>query len=89
MKRLLSGAIGLASLAFPSAAHAYPGYYYHPQPYYYNPPSQVSFGFTTNNVAFWVHQPFAVRPPRVRRRPIRIDENCVYKPWKDEVICRY
>ena len=24
-----------------------------------------------------------------RRQPIRINEHCVYKPWKDKTVCKY
>ena len=24
-----------------------------------------------------------------RRQAIRIDEHCVYKPWKDKTVCKY
>ena len=86
MKKLLLGALGLAAFAFPSAAKAFPGYHFYPQPYYYAPLQVSGFGFATDNVAFWIQPP---APRRVRRRPVRIDEHCVYKPWNDRVVCRY
>ena len=33
--------------------------------------------------------PWGINWAPVRPRPIRINEHCVYKPWKDVTVCRY
>ena len=86
MNKLLGGLLGVVALAFPAAAEAYPRYYTPYYPTVYHPPAPVAIGFGNQNVSFWI-QSAPVRP--VYRRPIRLDEHCIYKPWNDRVICRY
>ena len=48
------------------------------RPHYYGP------YFACNHFGcFW-------STPVMRRQPkIRLNEHCVYKPWKDKVVCKY
>ena len=52
----------------------------HRQPRRYHVP-QSSYVFVSPWGISWGHHP---RQPRVR-----INENCVWKPWKGRTICRY
>ena len=37
----------------------------------------------------WVWSPHHSHHTRIRQPRIRINEHCIYKPWKNKVICRY
>ena len=63
----------LASAAFASPAEAHKRYNHHRHPSY-----TQSFIFTPWGVSF-----------RTRQPRVRINQNCVWKPWKNRTICRY
>ena len=86
MKFLVPSLLLSAALIFPGEALAHKKvhhhHHHHFDPHYPAP----AFGLHCYN-GDCTFRAFGYRP-RVRRR-VRISEDCVYKPYKDKVVCKY
>jgi len=67
--------LGLLLFAAPAEAHRYHRYHNHYHHHYNAPGASVWFQWGP--------------PPKPRQPKVRMNRNCVYKPWKDKVVCKY